>query len=91
MLGRGSLPPDGEVRVSLLSRIADALRGDKPPTGDVRPRRERRDEGRERHHSTGEPAWTSADRHVGAPGAREVQDVAAGTPGEFGSHRVLDD
>jgi hypothetical protein len=77
--------------MSLLSRIADALRGDKPLTGDVRPRRERRDEGRERHHSTGEPAWTSADRHVGAPGAREVQDVAAGTPGEFGSHRVLDD
>jgi len=77
--------------MSLLSRIADLLRGNTRPTRDVRPRRERRDEGRERHHSTGEPAWTAADRHVGAAGAREVQDVAAGTPGEFGSHRVVDD
>jgi hypothetical protein len=77
--------------MSLLSRIADVLRGTTRPTRDVRPRRERRDEGRERHHSSGEPAWTSADRHVGEPGRREVQDVAAGTPGEFGSHRVIED
>jgi hypothetical protein len=77
--------------MSLLSRIADFLRGNTRRTSGVRPRRERRDDGRERHRSTGEPAWTSADRHVGEPGRREVQDVAAGTPGEFGSHRVIDD
>jgi hypothetical protein len=36
------------------------------------------------------PHWTPADRHLGE-GRRDVQDVAAGTPGEFGSHRVIDD
>lgn len=77
--------------VSILSRIAGFLRGDAGSGEGVLPRRERRSEARDRHHSTGEPAWTSADRLPGRPGPREVQDVAPGTPGEFGSHRIIDD
>jgi hypothetical protein len=55
-------------------------------------RRERREAARQRHHETGEPAWTSDDRHLGPEGERWVSDVAEGTPGHYGSvHAIKDD
>jgi hypothetical protein len=55
------------------------------------PRRERREAARRRHHTTGEPAWTPADRHLGPEGERLVADVVPGTPGHMGSVRSLRD
>jgi catechol 2,3-dioxygenase-like lactoylglutathione lyase family enzyme len=40
---------------------------------------ERLREAKRRHHETGAPLWTSADRHAN-PGSRQVEDVAPGTP-----------
>jgi hypothetical protein len=54
-------------------------------------RRERREAALERHRETGEPSWTSADRHLGPEGERSVADVAPGTPGHFGSVRTIKD
>jgi hypothetical protein len=55
-------------------------------------RRERREAARRRHRDTGEPSWTSGDRHLGQDGERLVSDVSPGTPGHFGSvHTMKDD
>lgn len=55
-------------------------------------RRERREAARSRHRNTGEPLWTSEDRHLGPDGERWVADVSPGTPGHFGSvHTIKDD
>jgi hypothetical protein len=56
----------------------------------VASRRERRREAKRRHRETGSPLWTSDDRHPN-PGSRQVEDVAPGTPGHFGSVRSVDD
>jgi hypothetical protein len=54
-------------------------------------RRERREAARARHRNTGEPLWTSQDRHLGPDGERWVSDVSPGTPGHFGSVRTIKD
>jgi hypothetical protein len=54
-------------------------------------RRERREAARRRHRDTGEPPWTSDDRHLGPDGERLVSDVSPGTPGHFGSVRTMKD
>ncbi len=77
--------------MSILSRIADFLRGSTKPAASVAPRRARRAAARARHHVTGVSAWTAADRRIDSSGSREVQDVAPGTPGSFGSQRTIDD
>jgi len=77
--------------MSIVSRIAAFLRGTAAPAEPVLPRRARREEARERHRETGGPAWTPADRRTDTPVPREVQDVAPGTPGSFGSQRTIDD
>jgi hypothetical protein len=62
------------------------------PTEPLAARHERREAARNRHHETGEPAWTAADRHLGPHGERSVADVTPGTPGHFGSvHTTRDD
>jgi hypothetical protein len=35
--------------------------------------------------------WTEADRHLGRPGRRDVQDVAPGTPGAASSRRTIEE
>jgi hypothetical protein len=53
-------------------------------------RHERRREAKRRHHETGAPLWTQADRHPNPGGTRQVEDVTPGTPGHFGSVRSVD-
>jgi hypothetical protein len=59
--------------------------------GSLAKRRERREAARQRHRETGEPTWTSVDRHLGPEGERAVADVSPGTPGHFGSVRTIKD
>jgi len=54
-------------------------------------RRERREAARKRHHDTGEPLWTDADRHLGADGERWVADVTPGTPGSGLGRSIKDE
>jgi hypothetical protein len=54
-------------------------------------RRERRLEAKRRHHESGAPLWTSADRHPNPGRTEQVADVTPGTPGHFGSVRSVDD
>lgn len=62
------------------------------PTHPLATRRERREAARMRHRATGDPLWTSEDRHPGPDGERSVADVSPGTPGHFGSvHTIKDD
>jgi hypothetical protein len=61
-----------------------------PPTGTA-PRHTRREAARARHRQNDDPLWTDADRHLGQPGSREVQDLTPGTPGAPSSHRTIDD
>ena len=58
------------------------------PAAPLASRHDRREAARERHHETGEPAWTERDRHPGPDGEHLVADVAPGTPGHFGSVRT---
>lgn len=76
--------------MSVLARIREFFAGS-TPAEPLPPRHERREAGRERHHESGEPAWSADDRHLGGEGRREVQDVTPGTPGAGGSHRVIED
>ena len=76
--------------MSLLDRLRRLFTGWSPPAEPLPPRHERREAGRERHHESGEPPWTSDDR-VAGEGHREVQDVTPGTPGAGSSHRVVGD
>jgi hypothetical protein len=73
----------------MLSRLLQRLFGSRSPE-DVASRRERRLEAKRRHRESGAPLWTMADRHSN-PGSRQVEDVAPGTPGHFGSVRSADD
>jgi hypothetical protein len=73
----------------MLSRLLARLFG-KPSPELGATRRERRLDAKRRHRATGAPLWTAADRHPN-PGARQVEDVAPGTPGNFGSVRSVDD
>jgi hypothetical protein len=54
-------------------------------------RRARRQAARDRHAAAGAPMWTEADRHLGRPGRRDVQDIASGTPGAASSRRTIDE
>jgi len=54
-------------------------------------RRALREAARKRHRETGEPPWTSEDRHLSQDGDRWAADVTPGTPGHFGSVRTIRD
>jgi hypothetical protein len=77
--------------MSWIERLRTFFAGSSEPVEPLPPRRERREAARERHHETGEPAWSEPDRHEGPEGEREVQDIAPGLFGEGASHRVIDD
>ena len=70
--------------MGIRTRLRSLISGG-PPGEPLAARRERREAARARHHETGEPAWTEADRHPGPDGERPVADVTPGTPGHFGS------
>jgi hypothetical protein len=73
----------------MLSRLFQRLFGSRSPD-ELASRRERRLDAKRRHHESDAPLWTPADRHLN-PGPRHVEDVAPGTPGNFGSARTIDD
>jgi hypothetical protein len=73
----------------MLSRLLQRLFGSRSPEH-AASRGERRREAKRRHRETGAPLWSSADRHPN-PGSRQVEDVAPGTPGHFGSVRSIDE
>jgi hypothetical protein len=73
--------------MGLWTRLRSFIAG-RPSAPPLAPRQERREAARQRHHETGEPAWTAEDRHVGPDGEHLVADVAPGTPGHFGSVRT---
>ena len=70
--------------VSVMTRLRDFLSGPRPDHP-LASRHERRAVARERHHETGEPAWSDADRHTDPDGEVWVADVAPGTPGHDAS------
>jgi hypothetical protein len=77
--------------MGIWRRLSRLISGS-PPGEPLAARRERREAARTRHHETGEPAWTAADRHPGPDGEQLVADVTPGTPGHFGSvHTSRDD
>lgn len=77
--------------MNVWNRLRALISGDTSSTP-LATRHERREAARERHRDTGEPPWTSEDRHLNPDGDRSVADVAPGTPGHFGSvHTVKDD
>jgi hypothetical protein len=64
--------------MSLLSWIKRVLSGAPDPTEtEPAPRHERREEGRERHQETGEPAWEESDRLDDPPGTGKRDPDAA--------------
>ena len=71
--------------MSVLDRSARLPVGASTRTTSLASRHERRAAARERHHETGEPAWSDADRHTEPDGEAWVADVAPGTPGHYGS------
>lgn len=73
------------LRLGRLARLA-AGAGDPPPP--LEPRHERREHAREQYRADDDPLWPPEERHEN-PGPYEVQDVAPGTPGAGGSHRVI--
>jgi cell wall assembly regulator SMI1 len=76
--------------MSLWTRLRSLIAGRSAPS--LAPRHERREAARQRHHETGEPAWTAGDRHLGPDGEHVVADVTPGTPGHYGSvHTGRDD
>jgi hypothetical protein len=77
--------------MALLSFLRQFLSGRPSPPPEIAPRHARREAARERHRETDDPLWTDADRHLGRPGRREVQDLAPGTPGAPASRRTIDD
>ena len=93
---RADAPPAGRSpgrrvgSADVPARLAAAHRvpSDEPYV-ELPPRHERREEARERH-AAGGPGWSDADRHVNPDGAREVADVAPGTPGHPASRRTID-
>ena len=56
---------------------------------ELEPRHARREHARERHRYTHEPLWPASERHENDGGAREVQDLAPGTPGAPSSRRRI--
>jgi hypothetical protein len=77
--------------MDVWKRLRAFLAG-RTPSIPMATRRERREAARRRHRQTGEPLWTSDDRHLGPDGERWVEDVSPGTPGHFGSvHTIKDD
>jgi hypothetical protein len=64
--------------MSLLTWIKSVLSGE-PDSSDAEPapRHERREEGRERHQETGEPAWEESDRLDDPPGTGKRDPDAA--------------
>jgi hypothetical protein len=74
----------------MWARIRRLFSSDAGPAPELASRHERREAARERHHETDEPMWTEADRHVGGPGKRDVQDVTPGLLGADPSRRTID-
>ena len=68
--------------MSLLSKVKDWFLGapdaeDPKPHAEARPsRHERREAGRQRHHTTGEPAWESGDKVGQGAGPAKNPDAA---------------
>jgi hypothetical protein len=73
--------------MGLWTRLRALIAG-RPSALPLAPRHDRREAARQRHHETGEPAWTESDRHPGPDGEHPVADVTPGTPGHFGSVRT---
>ena len=71
-----------------LLRIAGAVPRDAPRV--TPPRAIRRAAGRQRHHETGEPAWTSRDRDH-RPRVRQVNDIGGVGMGYAGRRAVIDE
>ena len=64
--------------MSLLSWLKRALTGLPDPSApEPLPRHERREEGRERHRETGEPAWEESDQLDEPPGTGKRNPDAA--------------
>jgi hypothetical protein len=76
--------------MDVVSRLRALITG-RTTSIPLAPRRERREAARRRHHETGEPPWTSHDRHLGADGERWVEDVAPGTPGSGLARSIKDE
>jgi len=60
----------------LIDRLSRWLHAE--PFRSLEPRRDRREAARRRHHETGEPMWTKADRHENPPDA--TRTAGPGTP-----------
>jgi hypothetical protein len=75
----------------MISRLRSRLFSRSSGDQSMPDRHERREAARRRHRQTGEPPWTSEDRHLGEPGERWVADVTPGTPGHDGSVRTIKD
>jgi hypothetical protein len=76
--------------MTIWTRLRGLISGP-TPSGPLASRHERREAARERHHETGEPAWTADDRHLSREGEHLVEDVSPGTPGHYGSVHTTKD
>ncbi len=63
--------------MSLIDTIKRVLGGTASAAPELAPRHERREEGRERHRETGEPAWDDTDRLDDFPGTGKRDPDAA--------------
>ena len=72
-----------------LAELLTAVGAADPGANELAPRHARREQARERHHETGAEAWPVSERHDNPDGAREVQDLAPGTPGAPSSRRRI--
>ena len=76
--------------MGVFTRLSAFISG-RTPSIPLATRHERREAARSRHRETGEPLWTSEDRHLGPDGERWVADVTEGTLGDYGSVRTIKD
>ena len=72
----------------MFGRVRDFLMGRTAPRAELLSRHERREAARVRHQTDGSQPWTDADRHLGGPGQREVEDITPGTAGYPGGKRL---
>ena len=79
------------MRIWIVDRLIAFLKWKDDWRPSLAARRDRRRAAIKLHREAGEPFWTDADRHVGRPGSREVQDLGPDWFGEAASHRVVDD
>jgi len=74
---------------SLIDRVLRLAGGTPDEARLLEPRHARRERALTRHRATGAPVWPEEERHLNPDGAREVADVAPGTPGSGASRRVI--